>query len=147
MSRRAGHPLDRPHPIRQRKAPNRRPRPRPPPDPRWRRTSPETDREALIALYNATGGPNWSGDYNWLSDVPIGEWEGVTTDGNGRVIGLALLGNQLTGEIPPELGNLANLEDLAREVKPLVDQLSAFMLAVSVTDADIRLSATLTLHE
>ena len=29
-------------------------------------TSPETDREALIALYNATGGPNWSGNYNWL---------------------------------------------------------------------------------
>ena len=55
-------------------------------------TSPETDREALIALYNATGGPNWSGNYNWLSDVPISEWEGVTTDGNGRVIGLALLG-------------------------------------------------------
>ena len=75
-------------------------------------TSPETDREALIALYNATGGPNWSGNYNWLSDVPISEWEGVTTDGNGRVIGLALLGNQLTGEIPPELGNLANLTEL-----------------------------------
>ena len=34
-----------------------------------------------------------------------------------------------------------------REVKPLVEQLSAFMLAVSVTDAEIRLSATLTLHE
>ncbi len=34
-----------------------------------------------------------------------------------------------------------------REVKPLVDQLSAFMLAVFVTDAEIRLSATLTLHE
>ena len=31
-----------------------------------------------------------------------------------------------------------------REVKPLVDQLSAFML---VTDAEIRLSATLALHE
>ena len=76
-------------------------------------TSPETDREALIALYNATGGPNWSGDYNWLSDVPISEWEGVTTDGNGRVIGLYLDYNQLSGEIPPELGNLANLEDLA----------------------------------
>ena len=75
-------------------------------------TSPETDREALIALYNATGGPNWSGNYNWLSDVPIGEWEGVTTDGKGRVIGLALLGNQLSGEMPPELGNLANVDDL-----------------------------------
>ena len=75
-------------------------------------TSPETDREALIALYNATGGPNWSGNYNWLSDVPISEWEGVTTDGNGRVIGLALLGNQLSGELPLELGNLANLTRL-----------------------------------
>ena len=81
-------------------------------------TSPETDREALIALYNATGGPNWSGNYNWLSDVPISEWEGVTTDGNGRVIGLALLGNQLTGEIPPELGNLANLTELYLTATP-----------------------------
>ena len=38
-------------------------------------------------------------------------------------------------------------KEYRREVKPLVDQLSAFMLAVSVTDAEIRLSATLTLHE
>ena len=75
-------------------------------------TSPETDREALVALYNATGGPNWRRNNNWLSDVPIGEWEGVTTDGNGRVIGLALSDNQLSGEIPPELGNLANLTGL-----------------------------------
>ncbi len=40
-------------------------------------TSPETDREALVALYNATSGPNWDGNDNWLSDVPISEWEGV----------------------------------------------------------------------
>ena len=38
-------------------------------------------------------------------------------------------------------------KEYRREMKPLVDQLSAFMLAVSVTDAEIRLSATLTLHE
>ena len=38
-------------------------------------------------------------------------------------------------------------KEYRRQVKPLVDQLSAFMLAVSVTDAEIRLSATLTLHE
>ena len=79
-------------------------------------TSPETDREALVALYNATGGPNWIRNNNWLSDVPISEWQGVTTDGNGRVIGLALspteCWNQLSGEIPPELGNLPNLTEL-----------------------------------
>ena len=75
-------------------------------------TSLETDREALVALYNATGGPNWRRNNNWLSDVPISEWEGVTTDGNGRVTELGLPGNELSGEIPPELGNLANLTKL-----------------------------------
>ena len=73
-------------------------------------TSSETDREALVAFYNATGGPNWNNNNNWLSDVPIGEWSDVTTDGNGRVTGLLLGSNQLSGEIPPELGNLANLQ-------------------------------------
>ena len=38
-------------------------------------------------------------------------------------------------------------KEYRQEVKPLVDQLSAFMLAVSLTDAEIRLSATRTLHE
>ena len=75
-------------------------------------TSPETDREALVALYNATDGPNWNSNNNWLSDVLISEWEGVTTDDNGRVTGLSLFNNQLSGEIPPELGNLANLTRL-----------------------------------
>jgi hypothetical protein len=46
---------------------------------------------------------------NWLSDAPIGEWNGVTTDGSGRVIELSFFGNQLRGEIPPELGKLSNL--------------------------------------
>ena len=49
---------------------------------------------------------------NWLSDRPIGEWHGVTTNSNGRVIELDLYDNRLTGEIPPELGRLSNLTDL-----------------------------------
>ena len=72
-------------------------------------TSAETDREALVALYNATGGPNWNNNNNWLSNVLTSEWEGVITDVNGRVSGLSLYENQLSGEIPPELSNLANL--------------------------------------
>ena len=39
---------------------------------------PATDRDALEALYNATDGPNWTNNSNWLSDRPIGEWHGVT---------------------------------------------------------------------
>ena len=75
-------------------------------------TDAETDREALVALYNATDGPNWANNENWLSDAPIGEWYGVRTDDNGRVTWLFLYENRLSGEIPPELGNLANLETL-----------------------------------
>ncbi len=76
-------------------------------------SSPETDRAALAALYNSTDGPNWRSSDNWLSDAPLGEWRGVTTGNNGRVIELDLRVNQLSGEIPPELGNLANLTGLS----------------------------------
>ena len=69
----------------------------------------ESDRAALVALYNATDGPNWERNTYWLSDVPIGRWYGVGTDDSGRVVALDLPHNQLSGELPGELGNLTNL--------------------------------------
>ena len=74
--------------------------------------SAETDREALVVLYNATDGENWNRSDNWLSDAPLGEWEGVTTNNDGRVTELRLVANDLRGEIPAELGSLSNLEVL-----------------------------------
>ncbi len=71
-----------------------------------------SDRGALELLYAATGGPNWGNSDNWLSDRPLGEWYGVTTDGDGRVTGLELGSNQLAGEIPAELGQLSRLRTL-----------------------------------
>ena len=74
---------------------------------------PSVDRPALVALYNATGGDNWAVRTKWLSNDPVGEWDGVTTDvERGRVTRLDLLGNGLSGEIPVELGSLSNLEFL-----------------------------------
>ena len=71
------------------------------------------DRAALEALYNATGGPtNWTTNTNWLSSSPLSDWHGVGVDGNGCVTSLDLDNNGLTGTIPPELGNLADLERL-----------------------------------
>ena len=70
------------------------------------------DREALVALYNATGGANWTNNTNWLTNAPIGQWHGVTTDANGRVTKLYLQENVLSGQIPTELGSLSNLENL-----------------------------------
>ena len=72
----------------------------------------ETDRAALVALYNATDGENWANNENWLSDRPLWDWYGVNTDHLGRVSWLGLWDNELTGSIPPELGSLTNLEGL-----------------------------------
>ena len=51
-----------------------------------------TDREILVTVYNALDGPNWEDSENWLSDAPLGEWSGVTTGDNGRVIWLRIGG-------------------------------------------------------
>ena len=70
------------------------------------------DRAALVVFYYATDGPNWTTSTNWLSGEPLDEWHGVTTDADGRVVELAMPDNALSGEIPAELGSLANLEAL-----------------------------------
>ena len=67
------------------------------------------DREILEALYEATDGPNWRQDMNWLGDAPLRDWYGVEVDEDGGVVGLRLGGNNLRGPIPPELGELASL--------------------------------------
>ena len=43
------------------------------------------DREALMVLYNSAGGPQWINDWNWTTDQPLGKWNGVTTNKQGRV--------------------------------------------------------------
>ena len=70
-----------------------------------------SDRAALVALYNATDGPKWANNDNWLSDEPLDAWYGVSVS-DGRVAELDLEDNQLTGTIPPELGDLSHLWSL-----------------------------------
>ena len=84
-----------------------------------------SDREALIALYDATRGEIWynnsKGNEVWDVDEEnsdISSWHGVTVNSAGRVTGLDLYSNSLRydrdhrNSLPPELGNLAYLWSL-----------------------------------
>ncbi len=71
-----------------------------------------TERAALTALYESTDGFTWNNITNWLSAEPLGEWFGVTTDSEGRVTALSMVGNNLHGPIPAEIGGLTHLRTL-----------------------------------
>jgi hypothetical protein len=96
-----------------------------------------SDRAALMELFEATDGANWHDNTNWGTDADLEDWYGVWT-WSGRVAHLVLRGNglsgqipaalegldalirldlsfntNLTGGIPPELGNLGELRTLS----------------------------------
>jgi Leucine-rich repeat (LRR) protein len=76
----------------------------------------ETDRLALIDLYNNTTGSNWTNKTGWTvpgtnGDNPCG-WFGVTCSG-GRVSEISLYNNNLTGTIPTSIGTISALKLLS----------------------------------
>ncbi|MCL4832152.1 MAG: hypothetical protein KJZ86_06910 [Caldilineaceae bacterium] len=72
---------------------------------------PQAECQALVALYTATGGENWTHKTDWLqTNTPCG-WYGVSCSG-GRVSRLSLYENKLVGALPPEIGNLTALTSL-----------------------------------
>ena len=69
-----------------------------------------TDCEVLLAARDILAG---SATLNWGARRPIAQWEGVSAFGSPlRVTSLYLQRKGLSGEIPEELGNLANLGQL-----------------------------------
>ncbi|CAM9528387.1 unnamed protein product [Ectocarpus fasciculatus] len=72
-----------------------------------------TDRNALIALFEATRGAKWRKNDNWGTREALGTWYGVDVDAGGRVIKLSLYDNNLEGSLPPQLGDLGALQLLA----------------------------------
>lgn len=71
---------------------------------------PQTECEALVALYDSTSGPGWTGSTGWLVTNTPCSWSGVSCFADGHVTNIRLPFSQLSGNIPPELGNLANLQ-------------------------------------
>ena len=73
------------------------------------------DRQALEALFDATGGDAWFNVWGWNTDAPLTRWHGVTTNASGRVIEIDLsgpFGNGLTGTLPEAIGALSELTSL-----------------------------------
>ena len=79
----------------------------------------DRDRATLAAFYEATDGQNWTNNDAWLTNAPLEEWHGVGTDARGRVRSLSLSDNELSGAIPPELGNLSRLVHLQLDLNGL----------------------------
>ena len=77
------------------------------------RATPSAERAALVALYNATDGANWTRNTGWNTTAPVSHWYGVSTSStDGTVTDLYLSDNGLVGSIPSVLGDLSYLDSL-----------------------------------
>ncbi len=70
------------------------------------------DRAVLMDLFTGTFGAEWTNNANWASDEPVGSWHGVTANEQSRVTALNLNENNLNGELPADLGDMAFLTEL-----------------------------------
>ena len=75
-------------------------------------TGDDCDRDALAAFYDASNGDDWTNNDNWLSSSALTEWRGVNMRQDGRVEGLFIRSNGLSGHLAPELGNLSEMDYL-----------------------------------
>ena len=77
-------------------------------------------RDALMALYNATGGPSWTIRTGWGTAAPVCSWYGVGCNAEGLVTSLALSLNHLVGSLPDSpWGGLVRLEHLYLDMNSL----------------------------
>jgi len=79
----------------------------------------QNDSLALVALYNSTNGANWTNTWNLTQ--PMDTWYGIQLNNSGCVTCIDMdgnfdcldeqnnVGNNLSGNLPVELGNLNNL--------------------------------------
>ena len=100
------------------------------------------EKAALVALYNATNGPNWTHSDNWTTDEPLSTWSGVFTDENGHVTSLDLSNHRLSGAIP-DLSALTYLTSLLLSANQLSGPLPDLSALTNLTRLAI-VSAQLT---
>ncbi len=73
----------------------------------------QKDSLALMAIYNAADGANWTEQHRWDLTAPITEWQNVKTDpATGRVTSISLTAKGLVPvewELPAAIGDLTEL--------------------------------------
>lgn len=74
--------------------------------------------QALVALYNGTGGESWTNSSGWLQDLDVCAWHGVACS-QGHVVSLDLNSNNLSGNLPIEIGGFPYLKTLTLNDNPL----------------------------
>lgn len=72
----------------------------------------QAECEALVAFYNSTNGYAWDHRDNWAYESDVGTWYGVTVEDN-HVTQIVLNNNNLTGQIPMDIGLLPYLTSLS----------------------------------
>ena len=124
----------------------------------------QQDSLALVALYHATDGDNWTKNDNWLTG-PLDTWHGITIGNygiwlvwleNNNLVGtipseigslsaeqLDLSYNQLSGNIPSELGDMPRLDSLSLRKNALNGQIPNKLVDTGRTYTIIDLSSNL----
>lgn len=73
-----------------------------------------------MRFYHASNGENWKNNENWgVDDKPLKDWHGVSCNEDGTVFRLRLYGNNLKGELFPDLYKLRHLTCLCLSVNAL----------------------------
>ncbi len=72
----------------------------------------EVDKRALATLYEVANGAGWTRSDGWPYGEDLDRWHGVSTGSDGRISGLDLTGNGLSGRLPEALGQLTSLTEL-----------------------------------
>ncbi|PLX83198.1 MAG: hypothetical protein C0617_11710 [Desulfuromonas sp.] len=102
---------------------------------------PAADREALIALYNSTGGDNWTNNSGW-KDGPLEAdgfaavgsectWFGIMCYGTSQVSQISMSRNNLVGPIPVEITDLAQLQHIRLDYNNLTGAIPPQISALS----------------
>ncbi len=72
----------------------------------------QAEFDALMTLYDATNGPNWTDNSGWGEDCDLSTWFGISTNGAGKVTKVDLRANGLNGTLPDNWGTYTNLHTI-----------------------------------